>query len=276
MIGVYQLASGAKWGFLADDAQMVSGFLMMVIMLILTYYVITRARSGFPIPHIRKIAGLEALDEAIGRATEMGRPVHISSFRSTVDQQESWAFWVYLAHAAKLCAQYDTRIINCVSDEISLAIHEEIIKTGYLEAGRPDAYNPDDVRYMSNQQFAWVAGVCGMLERERPAAQLLIGRFFAESLILAEQGNLIGSIQIAANDSSFQLPFFVATCDYVLIGEELYVGAAYISRDPVMTGTVVAEDVIKMALFGIMILGTLLETFKAEGADNILRTWFLY
>jgi len=37
-----------------------------------------RARSG-RMPPIRKIAALEALSEIIGRATEMGRPVHLTA-----------------------------------------------------------------------------------------------------------------------------------------------------------------------------------------------------
>ncbi len=39
---------------------------------------INRARRGMKIPELYKVAGLDALDEAIGRCTEMGRPVHFA------------------------------------------------------------------------------------------------------------------------------------------------------------------------------------------------------
>ena len=46
--------------------------------------------------------------------------------------------------------------------------------------------------------------------REKPATNFYIGNFYAESLILAETGNVAGSIQIAGTDEIIQIPFFVA------------------------------------------------------------------
>ncbi|MEW6523806.1 MAG: DUF6754 domain-containing protein [Bacillota bacterium] len=265
-----------KWGFIRPVDHATSGLFVTLIMGFLTWLMITRARAGLPIPAIRKIAGLEAIDEAVGRATEMGRPVHISDFDADLQYPSTWAFWAYLAHTAKLCAQYDTRIINCNRDYLVISVNEEIIQQAYLEAGRPDAFNRDDVRFYSSRQFAWAAAVCGMLHREKPAASLLIGFFYAESLILAEAGNLIGAIQIAATESTAQLPFFVAACDYTMIGEEMYAGAAYLSREPVMTGTVVAQDVVKMMVYAIFVVGTLVQTFTPAGGKNFLNEWLKF
>jgi hypothetical protein len=265
-----------KWGFIVADDRAVAGLFVTVIMGVLTWMMITRARAGLPIPSIRKISGLDAIDEAVGRATEMGRPVHISNYSEALSNPGTWAFWAYLAHTAKLCAQYDTRIINCNASYLVMPVNEEIIQQAYLEAGRPDAFNRDDVRYYSGRQFAWAAAVCGVLHRELPAASLLVGYFYAESLLLAEAGNLIGAIQVAATDATAQLPFFVAACDYTVIGEELYAGAAYLSREPVMTGTVVAQDIFKMALYALFVVGTLVETFRAEAAKNVFKTWLNY
>ncbi|MBE3519897.1 MAG: hypothetical protein IMW97_06305 [Firmicutes bacterium] len=50
----------------------------MALLFVLVHVMIRRANAGLPIPRIRKIAGLEAIDEAIGRATEMGRPMHFT------------------------------------------------------------------------------------------------------------------------------------------------------------------------------------------------------
>ncbi|HAI21677.1 MAG TPA: hypothetical protein DCM14_07280 [Clostridiales bacterium UBA8153] len=264
-----------KWGFVRPVDHAVSGLFVTLIMLLLTWTMISRARAGLPIPAIRKIAGLDAIDEAVGRATEMGRPVHISDFASDLGSPTTWAFWAYLAYTAKICAQYDTRIVNCNRDVLVVSVNEEIIQHAYLEAGRPDAFNRDDIRFYSPRQFAWAAAVCGMMVRERPAANLLIGAFAAESLVLAETGNLIKSIQVAGTDNVLQLPFFMVACDYTLIGEEVFAGAAYLSREPVIMGTVVAQDVMKVAVYILFVLGILGATFR-PGGRNPLDVWLRF
>ena len=77
-----------------------------------------------------------------------------------------------------------------------------------------------DTGYLSEEQFAFTAGVDGIMLREKPAANLYLGSFFAESLILAETGFQTGAVQIAGTANIHQLPFFVVACDYTLIGEE--------------------------------------------------------
>ncbi len=135
-------------------------------------------------------------------------------------------------------ASYDTRVVNTNADYLTMTVNEEIIRQSYLEAGRPDAFNPDDVRFLSDWQFGYTMGCAGIIAREKPAANFLIGYFYAESLILAESGALVGAIQVAATSSNVaQLPFFVAACDYTMIGEE-FCRAAALSKEPVIYGSV--------------------------------------
>jgi hypothetical protein len=227
---------------------------------VVVYVYLRRARLGLPIPQIRKIAGLEAVDEAVGRATEMGRPIHYNPGDAWFDAQGFAAFAV-LSYVAKLCAKYDTRIIVTNRDWMVYVVLDEIVKQAFLEAGRPDSYNPDDVRYLSAFQFAHAAAVLGIMVREKVAANFMIGRFYGESLVFAESGYQQGAVQIAATDSTSQLPFFVATCDYTLIGEELFAAGAYLSRDPMLTGTVVAQDRTRMVIAALIIIGTIAASF---------------
>ena len=114
------------------------------------------------------------------------------------------------------------------------------MKSSYLDAGRPELYRQDDVFFVTQDQFGYTAAVNGIMLRERPATNFYIGKFYAESLVLAETGNLAGSIQIAGTDEITQIPFFVAACDYTLIGEELYASSAYLSQEPPLLGTLKA------------------------------------
>jgi len=114
---------------------------------------------------------------------------------------------------------------------------------------------------VSDEQFAYTAAVNGIMLRERPAAIFFMGSFFAESLILAETGNSTGAIQIAGTDSDSQLPFFIASCDYTLIGEELYAASAYLSKEPLLLGSLKGQDWSKLILMIAVFFGVIAESF---------------
>jgi len=243
-----------------------SQFFVMLLLCAFVYVMIMRTRAGMPVPPIRKIPGLEAVDEAIGRATEMGRPVLFSPGISGITQPATFAAWAFLGHVAKLCARYDTRLIHVDRDYLVHAICEELIRQAYLEAGRPDAFNSDDVRYLTGSQFGYAAGYLGIMQRERPAANIMVGYFFAESMLFAEGGANIGAIQIAGTTNTVQLPFFLAACDYTLLGEEIYAAGAYLSKEPNLIGTVVGQDWGRIATFLLMLVGCVLANVAAAQA----------
>jgi len=93
--------------------------------------------------------------------------------------------------------------------------------------------------------------------RDRPATNFYLGMFWAESLLLAETGSLSGAIQIAGTDAVTQLPFFITTCDYTLIGEELYAASAYLGREPRQLGAVKGQDACKAIIMALIVLGLL-------------------
>jgi hypothetical protein len=130
-----------------------------------------------------------------------------------------------------------------------------------MDAGRPDTYREDNIYFVSDSQFAYVAAVNGVMLRERPAAIFYMGYFYAESLILAETGNSTGAIQIAGTDAEHQLPFFIAACDYTLIGEELYAASAYLAREPLLLGSLKGQDWSKLAIMAAFVVGIILESF---------------
>ena len=78
------------------------------------------------------------------------------------------------------------------------------------------------------------------------------------TVVIGEGGNTIGAMQIGGTNNTHQMPFLVATCDYMLLAEELFAAGAAISEDPDVLGAIKGEDIMKFFVVAIVIVGFLL------------------
>ena len=246
------------------DHSKVNNLVMSIALIALILFFIETARKRHFF--IRRIAGLDAVDEAIGRATEMGRPIFYLCGLDPMTTVSTIAATNLLGHVAKHVADYESQVKVPCYDPIVMSVCQETVREAYFEAGRPDAYNPDNIFFLTNDQFSYVTAVNGMMVRERPAANFFFGYYYAESLLLGEVGQSTGAIQIAGTDSNVQIPFFITSCDYVLIGEELYAASAYISREPKLLGSLKASDMAKAVIILVLLIGFVLSAFLLVGA----------
>lgn len=229
----------------------------LIVYAVLLIWFIYHARKGKEL-FIRKISGLDAVEEAVGRATEMGKPILYVPGLATIDVISTIASMNILSQVAKKTAEYNTTLLVPNRDPVVYTVAREVVKEAYTDAGRPDAFNADNVYFLTQDQFGYTSAVCGTMVRDKPATNLFVGYFWAESLVLAETGAATGAIQIAGTDSIFQLPFFIVACDYTLIGEELYAASAYLSREPLLLGSLKGQDWGKMIILGVLLLSSLL------------------
>jgi hypothetical protein len=252
--------SKAQW----FNAERINALIAVILLVSSILYFVYKAQSGREL-YIRKIAGLEEVDNAVGRATEMGKKVVFIPGRQDMDNVQTIAAVLLLGRVAKLAAEYETRLEVPNARSMVMVSCREVVREAFLKAGRPDAYREDDIHYITEDQFGFAAAVDGMMLRDRPAAVFYQGAFFAESLIFAETGNSIGAIQIAGTAQPAQLPFFVVACDYTLIGEELFAASAYLSKEPRLLGSLKGQDVGKFVTMAAISIGALLATLKSAG-----------
>ncbi len=249
----------------------VSVLVFVVVFFLLVLYYMSAAQGGKK-PFVRRLAGIDAIEEAIGRATEMGRPVLYVPGIQDIDEIQTVAALVILESVARMTARYETPIRVPVAYPIPFTIAQEMVKSGYLNAGRADAYDPESVSFVSPEQFAYAAKLSGIMLRDRPAAHLFMGSFYGESLLLAETGYSTGAIQVAGTANVHQLPFFVVACDYTLIGEELFAASAYLSGEPRLVGGLKGADVLKILIILAILVGCGLETFGSHTLTEWMRT----
>ncbi len=248
------------------DAKKTSVLIAAIFLTFAIVFFIRMARSGKEL-YIRRIAGLDAVDDAVGRATEMGREIMFIPGIGDIDDPQTIAGLTILGRVAKLTAQYKTPLSVPVSKSMVMVTGREIVKESYLSMGRPENFQSGMVYYLTDDQFGFAAGVDGIMVREKPATIFLQGSFFAESLILAETGHHVGAIQISGTAAPSQLPFFITACDYTLMGEELYAASAYLSREPQLLGSLRGQDAGKAIILVAIIVGIVLETIAAVNPD---------
>ena len=257
------LSTKGEW---VDSARL-SAFIAAILFISMIFIYVKKARSGEEL-FVRRIPGLGEINDAIGRATEMGKPVFYIPGTSTIRDVATLASLNILRSVGRKAAEYTTPMKVLIQRPLVLGVAQEVVQEAYMSAGRPDLYNEDDVYLAAAGQFAFASAAQGAMVREKPGAVFLLGMFWAESLLLAETANSVGAIQIAGTDATSQIPFFIAACDYTLIGEELYAASAYLSREPKLLGTLKAQDYFKGLLLIITILALF---FDIVGVDIIVK-----
>jgi hypothetical protein len=225
----------------------------------LILYKIFSARAGRRV-FIRRIAGLSEIDEAVGRATEMGRPMLFHPGTGDFTMIGTLAAIGVLGHVARVGAKMGTRLIVITAMPVVIPVAEDVVRQSYAAEGRPELFNSEDIRFLaaSNDQLAMASG--NLMSTERTASHFFFGQYDYTSLLYTEPGQHHGAIQIAGTNDYHQIPFFIASCDYTVIGEELLAASAYLTREATMLGSLIGQDYGKIIILAIIILGAIAVT----------------
>lgn len=221
-----------------------------------------------PVPRVREIAGLAAIEEAIGRATEMGRPVHyslgIGGLVKGEEAPQTLSGVIVLGYVASLSARYNVRLIVTIAQPEVFPVASDVVKQSFTAEGHSDYFKNDTVRFIASNQFGYASGTMGLMQREKVAANIMMGYFAGESMILAGAGYDIGGIQIAGTAAIWQIPYFVVSCDYALIGEEIFIAGAVLSKDPMQLGSVRGQDLCKVLIWILLFCGVVSRTLGSK------------
>lgn len=238
------------------------GILVILLIACVILYRELRRTQGGDDHFIRRIPGVDAVEGAVGRCAELGRPVVFTTALTEVGPVLYACLGVLHAVARKV-ARYKLKLIVPQYSPEAMALVEDTVREAYRDVGRGSSFEPDGIKFLSSEQFAFASGYMGLMHREKAGAAFMFGAFAAEALVLAEAGQQVGARQVAASVSPEQVAFFICTCDYTLIGEELFGASAYLSREPVQVATLAAQDRLKLFFVGLIVIGVILATLEA-------------
>jgi len=247
-------------------ADRINTLLMTILITAVFLYSLSRAKKGQSF--IRRINGLDAIEEAVGRATEMCKPIFYTTGLYDIEAISTIASVFVLGEVAKKVAAYDCGLVVPHKQFLTMSVCRAVTKEAYAEAGRSDSYKEDSNFFLNPDQFAYATGVEAIITREKPAACFFMGSFAAEALLMSEVGTTVGAIQVAGTDSEDQLPFFFTSCDYTLIGEELYAAGAYLSKDPLLVSALKVQDFGKLLFMVLAIIAVIVVLIGAKSGNQ--------
>jgi hypothetical protein len=250
------------------------GVLALLLFILAATFVSLYAGSLGRYRKLRCIPGLDAIKEAVGRSAEMGRGVIFSTGSGSGGLNSDSAPYHLaglntLGYVANLAATAQTPLTFVSAYPELMPVAQETMRDAYTVAGESEAYSDSAVQYYG-KGWGYASACMGRMEEERPAAAFWLGIFWSEALLLSETGNAIGAFQIAGQPDSVNLPFQIASCDYVLIGEEMFVTGAYLSGDKALLGSVSAAEGTKIAVIGLIIAGAILSTIGVAWLSKVL------
>jgi hypothetical protein len=175
-----------------------------------------------------------------------------------------------------MCARNDVRLIAPMggSDQsyTVMELARDLVESQYQLEGKPEAFNIDDMPFLSGRQFAWASAYCGMMMREKPATNIMVGVQYASAVYISEVGHEVGAMVISGTTYLSNIACLSASSDYVMIGEEMLAAGAYLSKDIGQLSTIRTQDLGKVILLAILALGLVFLTAGSSFVIDFLNS----
>lgn len=251
----------------AEQTRTLALFLLFLPIFFFAYWAVKRGMTV----NLRPISGYTALTGLLGQSAEAGQPVHLSLGTSGIgdkhvaDTMAALTVLDYLAERGAISAS--PPIVTC-ADPTALPVAQDYMRRAYRRQGYPEEYDPARARLVAPDPnlnttghidaFAYAAGTMRFINQQKLVANVMVGYFGDEFLLLGETGAQRQVTQIGGTSNERVLPFVYATTDHPLIGEEIYAGGAYLSDRPAHISSLFAQDSMRWLLSGFVVVAVLL------------------
>lgn len=228
----------------------------MVVMLGFMYLSIWRAKNQ-RLPEMKHMPALDALEEGVGRAAEMGKPVWFGTGMYGLAGQYTVMNICglnILSKVSELCGKYGVYLQYMSNEPNILPMARDLIEQGYSTGGRPEMYDDEMGMFTGGGQMNLIRVSYAYVQREKPAAVFMFGALLSECGSTLGFASKVGSMIFAGTPRLYYQAHLVLLCDYQLLGEELYSAGAILSGDPFQLGILEGQDWTKFLTFFVMFL----------------------
>lgn len=221
-----------------------------------------RAQRG-NLPDLRPILAFNALRGVMARAIEAGRAVHVSLGVGGITGDvtaDSLAGLSVLEYLADQSAATGVPPIVTLADPTLLPLAQDMLRRPHGAGREEGARAVRQVRWIAPEPAAYAAGVMDTLGGEGVEANVMVGAFGDEYLLMGEAANRRKITHIGGASDPNVLPFVFATADQTLMGEDMYAAGAYLSHKPWHIGSLLAQDFMRWGIVAVIVVLVAIKT----------------
>jgi len=212
---------------------------------------------------LRAIPAFKALHGLLARAAESGQVVHLALGASGLGNEETVIAstgLTVLRYLADQGAALGVAPRVTVSDPALLLAAQDVLYRAYARRGKASEYRSTDVQLIAPDATAYAVGAQDTVNRKQVAANVMVGHFGDEYLLIGEAGAQRDILQVAGSDSVNAQPWILVTANQVLLGEEIFAAGAYLDKQPAHIGSLYVQDVLRVLIVVSIVIGVLAKT----------------
>ncbi len=239
--------------------------LVFVPFLIPFFYFLYRAPRAASRPKLRAIPAYDSLKKLLSRAAETGQAVHVSVGTggvSSTQTADTLAGLYALEFLADRAANSDIPPLVTVTEPTALPTVLDQLRRAYERQGYPDEFRFDQARFIAppvnGSAVPYAVGVMDILNHEPVTANVMLGSFGDEYLLMTEPGAQRDFYQVGGTSNQLVLPFVYLTMTEPILGEEIYAAGAYLLERVGHYTSLIAQDVFRVLIVVLVVVVVLL------------------
>jgi hypothetical protein len=248
----------------SDGITTVIAFVVLGFAPLLLWWLTLRVRKGKRYV-FRRIPAFDALSGLFGMAAEDGKTVHLALGDSGISDAHTAVVssgLVVLRYLAEQGASLGTAPTVTVADPTLMVVAQDILLRAYQRKGMAAYYSSTDVHMVAPDPTAYAIGAQNAINDEDVAANVMVGHFGEEYLLLGEASAQRDIDQMVGTDDLNAHPFVVSTTDRALMGEEVFAAGAYLTERPEHIASLRLQDILRtlivLAILGLVAVRTVL------------------
>lgn len=223
---------------------------------------VTRRRARSRVV-LRPILAMQRLRRAIGLAVEDGSRLHVSLGKSSMvspTNASALAALSALERIGTLSSLSDRPPVATSGDGGLALLSQDTLRAAYRISNNLERYDPAQARLTGPTPFSYVAGALPVLRDERVSANILIGNFGPEVVLMVDAAERENAFTLAASDALPAQAALYAAAREPLIGEELFAVPAYLQAGPTQAASLRVQDVLRWTVVVVLLVGFVLAT----------------
>ena len=231
---------------------------MAILLVFVPFFVLftVRAKAGHRFA-LRELPAYDRIRQLVSQAAEAGQPIHVGmgsgqpGGESTPGALMGVTVFEYVARQA---ATYGQPVLGTTGSAVLLSAAQGVLQKARRDRGFPEGYTSREINFYGPHPVAYAAGTSDALSRQGYLASILVGRFGAEGLWLAESTSGAGITQLGGTSEVSAAALMHFSLDEAVVGEEVFAAGAYLDR-PSHLGSLATQDLMRIVTIVSIVAG---------------------